>query len=426
MGAAASSPAPELLPDDIIREILLRVPPEPIYLLRASLVCKKWRYLIRDPAFLREFRARRRHAPSLVGFFREDGRFVPTGEPASDRVSAAHFSQPHGGGRRWRVFGSRHGRVLLSTTEHERELELLVWDPMTGSRSYFLPPQRAQPEYPEASSWIRRPLVVAPCVRGALICDHHVDGDGGCCHSRPFRVVLLFLSGTMFASVYSSRTGAWSDVTAANGWLSCISHWEPNTALVGNEIYWPEGRVEYRRRVSQNQISSPRRVEIPHHSSKLLGYNFNTNWLLHVKGLAISREDPYDCLQVFRDECGELGLAAVRGSRLHLFEPVADDYEDTATWSEYREIDLDALLPPPPNPIASSSAPPAKKTPLGFDEDANTIFLGTWNGVFALQLQSLKVNKILDAGVLRLSRNVARSTIIPYMSFFVAGGVGGG
>ncbi|CAN6288513.1 unnamed protein product [Urochloa humidicola] len=67
MGAVASLPAPELLPDDIIREILLRVPPEPIYLLRASLVCKKWRYLIRDPAFLREFRARRRHAPPPGG-----------------------------------------------------------------------------------------------------------------------------------------------------------------------------------------------------------------------------------------------------------------------------------------------------------------------------------------------------------------------
>ncbi|CAN6311552.1 unnamed protein product [Urochloa humidicola] len=425
MGAAASSPALALLPEDVIREILLHVPPEPIYLLRASLVCKKWRDFICDPAFLREFRARRRHAAPLVGFFREDGRFFPAGEPASDRVAAAHFSQPHGGGRRWRVFGSRHGRVLLATTEHERELELLVWDPMTGSRSYFLPPQSAQLH---PGSEIRHPLVVAPCVRGALVCDHDGDGDaGGCCHSRPFRVVLLFLSGSMYASVYSSQSGAWSDVTEANGWLYCLSHWEPNTVFVGNEIYWPEGRVEYhRRRVSQNEISSPRRVEIPHHSSKLLGYNFSANWLLHVKGLALSREDPYDCLQVFKDEYGELGLAAVRGSRLHLFEPVADDdYEDTATWSEYREIDLDALLPPP-NPMASSSTPPANKWPVGFDEDGNTIYLGTWNGVFALQLQSLKVNKILDAGVLRPYRNVARSTMIPYMSFFIAGGNGGG
>ncbi|OEL33421.1 hypothetical protein BAE44_0005560, partial [Dichanthelium oligosanthes] len=104
----------------------------------------------------------------LVGFFYPNGRFVPIGEPP-DRVAAAHFSQPHGGGRRWRVFGSRHGSVLLSTTEHERELELLVWDPMTGSRSYFLPPWHEQLEYPAAGGHTyfgRRPhpLVEPPCV----------------------------------------------------------------------------------------------------------------------------------------------------------------------------------------------------------------------------------------------------------------------
>ncbi|KAL6633950.1 hypothetical protein ACP70R_026621 [Stipagrostis hirtigluma subsp. patula] len=39
MGSASSSPV--VPPDDVVLEILLRVPPELIYLLRVSLVCKK-------------------------------------------------------------------------------------------------------------------------------------------------------------------------------------------------------------------------------------------------------------------------------------------------------------------------------------------------------------------------------------------------
>ncbi|TVU50093.1 hypothetical protein EJB05_01450 [Eragrostis curvula] len=433
MGGASSSPQP---PDDIVLEILLRVPPEPIYLLRASLVCKKWRRLVRAPAFLWEFRARRRHAPPLVGFFYPDGTFLPAGGEPPDRVAAAHFSRPHG--TRWRVFGSRHGRVLLSSagTGFSSEPQLLVWDPMTDDRSFLPPPRSPNPPagflFPGyARSPGPHPFVESPCIRAALVCGcagahGHLDGEDEDCRSRPFRVVLLFTrSGSMYAIVYSSQTGAWGDVSPVNGRWSCISHWEPNSVLVQNqELYWPEGHEEYYHNLEGQYLSS-RRVEIPDHSSKLFGYNFETNWLQHVRRLDISHEDPYDCLQVFKDGYGELGLAAVRRSRLHLFEPVAledgDEDGDIAAWSEYGDLDLDALLPPPPTtPVGSPPRAPVRKRPVGFDEDGNTIFLETENGVFALHIESLKVDKVLDAGVLRPYTSVVASTMIPYMSFFVA------
>lgn len=48
---------PELV-DDLVGEILLRVPPgEPACLVRASLVCKSWRHAVSDPAFRRRYRA---------------------------------------------------------------------------------------------------------------------------------------------------------------------------------------------------------------------------------------------------------------------------------------------------------------------------------------------------------------------------------
>ncbi|XP_066379526.1 uncharacterized protein [Miscanthus floridulus] len=165
MGGAAS-PSPALLPDDVILEILLRVPPEPIYFLRASLVCRKWRDIVLDPAFIRRFRARHHHVAPLVVFFRKDGSFVPAGEPP-DRIAPEHFSQLHGVGT-WRVFDSRHGRVLLSAGrwwcgDEGDELELLVWDPMTGHRTYISPPRNMLLEYPAAggrSYFDRHPFVI--------------------------------------------------------------------------------------------------------------------------------------------------------------------------------------------------------------------------------------------------------------------------
>uniref|UniRef100_N1R4Z7 Uncharacterized protein n=1 Tax=Aegilops tauschii TaxID=37682 RepID=N1R4Z7_AEGTA len=69
-GRSAASPPPLTLPlphDDLLLEILLRLPPEPIHLLRASLVSKHWRRLIHDARFLRRFRAFH-GVPPVLGF----------------------------------------------------------------------------------------------------------------------------------------------------------------------------------------------------------------------------------------------------------------------------------------------------------------------------------------------------------------------
>ncbi|PVH66002.1 hypothetical protein PAHAL_1G123500 [Panicum hallii] len=56
----APAPAPPLDNDDLLSDILLRLPPLPSSLPRASLVCKCWRRLVFAPAFVRSFRARHR------------------------------------------------------------------------------------------------------------------------------------------------------------------------------------------------------------------------------------------------------------------------------------------------------------------------------------------------------------------------------
>ncbi|CAN6181052.1 unnamed protein product [Urochloa humidicola] len=65
----AAPPAVELM-DDVVADILVRLPPGASkYLIRASAVCKSWRRVLRDPAFLRRYRDLHR-APLLLGFLR--------------------------------------------------------------------------------------------------------------------------------------------------------------------------------------------------------------------------------------------------------------------------------------------------------------------------------------------------------------------
>ncbi|OEL29865.1 hypothetical protein BAE44_0009117 [Dichanthelium oligosanthes] len=54
--------------EDILREILVRLPTEPSSLPRASLVCKQWLCIVSDPAFLRRYRAHHGE-PLLLGVF---------------------------------------------------------------------------------------------------------------------------------------------------------------------------------------------------------------------------------------------------------------------------------------------------------------------------------------------------------------------
>uniref|UniRef100_A0ACD5V8A3 Uncharacterized protein n=1 Tax=Avena sativa TaxID=4498 RepID=A0ACD5V8A3_AVESA len=63
----APPPPPPPLIDDVIAEILLRLPPdEPEHLFRASLVCKPWLLIICDPGFRRRYREFH-GAPPLLG-----------------------------------------------------------------------------------------------------------------------------------------------------------------------------------------------------------------------------------------------------------------------------------------------------------------------------------------------------------------------
>jgi hypothetical protein len=138
------TPAALRLPDDddLLQEILLRLSPLPSSLLRAGLVCKRWRRLLSDPHFLRRFRALHHREPPLLGFFSGgvDPSFNPTLD-APDRIPTRRFYlplRPEVGEVGWDFFGCRHGLALILNLT---SLDVTVWDPVTGDqRCVALPP----------------------------------------------------------------------------------------------------------------------------------------------------------------------------------------------------------------------------------------------------------------------------------------------
>ncbi|KAK1613784.1 hypothetical protein QYE76_019301 [Lolium multiflorum] len=116
----SSSPAPATLLDneDLLREILLRLPPKPSSLPLASLVCTRWRNILSDPQFLGCFR-KYHQKPPLLGFFVGTHgmrhNFLPIADTKSNCVPAERFAVPkcRSPYHYWDLCGCRHGLVLL-------------------------------------------------------------------------------------------------------------------------------------------------------------------------------------------------------------------------------------------------------------------------------------------------------------------------
>ncbi|KAL6610695.1 hypothetical protein ACP70R_040664 [Stipagrostis hirtigluma subsp. patula] len=372
MARGPSSPAPAAeLPPEVIQEILLRLPPRPSCFRRVSLVCKLWRRLARDPGFIRRFRLRHLHTPPLLGLLGSNPRFFP-GCEAPDRFTLPCFGVVDN----IRVLGCRHGRVLLHGRYRYGLLQLVLWDPTRGLSYVFSGPKN--PLHPGSC--------VPPPFHGSLICcvhdhDGHDEEEIEECPSRPFRVVILFyVSGCIYASasVYP-QPAWWRDLVSLDATHDLFSSIQPGV-LVGNAMYWLSSR-----------------------QSKIVVLHLDTNRLRLIESLPTDSQGSYDFYQIIKAGDGELGVAAIRGSNLHLFA-LTTISEGTAVWSQYRTVGLDTLLSPPVKAIEVS------------DEDASTIFLETTNGIFELRLESMEVNKVLQRG-----------EVIPkiaYRSFYVRGGSG--
>ncbi|PAN19994.1 hypothetical protein PAHAL_3G312100 [Panicum hallii] len=381
MDGCRASPAPASLPDndDLLLEILLRLPPLPSSLPRASLVCKRWRRLLSDPQFLRRFRAHHRKPPMLGFFFvdfdNDDGPipvFTPT-LATPDRIPPARFSFPNHSREGLFFLECRHGLALLFNW---RKLESVVWDPITGFRlSIAIPTEMKRND--------RHHHFKCDLYNGAVM--------RNCC-SGAFKVVTVFsnrLYKLAWACLYDSESGKWGNIISTA--VPSSTYLAQPSVLVGNAVCW----------------------------------------LLHFRGAGVLRfdtdkqsldviqmpEDIHDtddsCVDLLRTADGGLGIAILSKQRIQLWGQTAVS-DRVVGWVLQKTIELDKLISL--TPLMETQHP---TTIVGFDEDNNVFFLSTAIDTFMIQLESMKFTTLPKDDSIRL--------YYPYTSFYTTGwGIGGG
>ncbi|KAF0908299.1 hypothetical protein E2562_024713 [Oryza meyeriana var. granulata] len=361
---------------DLVAEILLRIQPdEPACLVRASAVCKPWRSLLANPAFLRRYRDFHR-APPLLGFLhnvvggsanRPENRFVP--------VTASPVSPPAIECPDWLALDCRHGRALLDAFPFSADFT--VWHPMTGQRRGI-----PRPDLPYFKSY------TAAVLCSAAGCDHLDCRRGG-----PFLLVVVGTDANeqdlwSWATVYSSDSDAWSPPTSAyliN--LNLTPRFDIDrkpAALVGDALHFALAE-----------------------GSGILKYNLGEYSLSLIHPPIVYKGG----IVVMAMEGNVLGLAGMEGSILSLWSSDVS-VDGVVRWEKRRVIKLESLIPSLDlaDPVPFAIAEPA---PIGFVEGADIVFMRTDAGVFMVELKSMCIRKVCEKGCFR--------AVFPYMSFYTPG-----
>ncbi|XP_014752338.1 uncharacterized protein LOC100831669 isoform X2 [Brachypodium distachyon] len=337
-----SDPSPPALLDDLIIEILIRLPPdEPEHLFHASLVCKLWNHLLSGRAFLRRYGEFRR-APPFLGFFHNRfglACFVPTTSfrlPDSDLANCS-------------VLDCRHGRVLLQDCS-SRDL-LQIWDPMTGEKQHV-----RLPSIPTTTSFYKAAVFCA-----TPDCDHLS------CHGGPFLVAFVTTDpqdgAPAQACLYSSETGVWS----APSYLQLDYYVDTLPPVqVGDTLYFT---CESRDMILCYDLGGDRDLS------------------------AIDVPDIYqDGIALMLMEDGALGFAGLHTVAIHLWSLKSP--ERVAAWEKQRVINLEML------PHCDLRAPMYYLLGIAQDCISDNIFVETDAGVFMIELKSERAVKVCERGCL--------------------------
>ncbi|TVU16192.1 hypothetical protein EJB05_39744 [Eragrostis curvula] len=357
-GPGATLPLPPL-PDDIIAEILIRLPQDdPSCLLRALLTCKGWLRIVSDPDFRRRL-GLFHPTPPMLGFIPFD-HFIPfvqtTGGFIATTVSP--FSLPNSLPRP-RAMDCRHGRALF----FDGHDTIIVWEPMTGVRWDV--------HVPLVDHFFTPSMAVVCAVNS---CDH------SCCSGGPFLVVFSTSKGEdLLVFVYSSETGAWVETALIPGISRVFGNvLQRPSVLVGQAIYFLHNHgVRY-----------------------ILECGLDGSYVALVK-IPDGMHTHDEGLLLMPAEDGGLGFAGLVESSLSLWSLKEDGHgvSDDSRWLCHRVIGLSNLLPE--GQVMNL---------LGFAEGINAIFIGIDDDIFTVELKPERSRRVCAMENIR--------GLLPLLSFY--------
>ncbi|KAK3126243.1 hypothetical protein QOZ80_7AG0553690 [Eleusine coracana subsp. coracana] len=368
------------LMDDLVDEVLLRIPPdEPASLVRAALVCKRWRSIVTEPGFRRRFR-QFHGTPPLLGvlchmtsypYFNDGHDFDPLPTTHFVPTFSLSFCPTHASHYRWRHGDVRHGRILLYGVPWRVDYHMnniVVWDPITDDWQELpkLPTMRMN----YTCNW----NIAIACAAGDR-CDH-LD-----CHRGPFLVIFMGINyQEIFTYVYSSESNVWSERISSERRYRWTFTEQLPAVLVGNSVYFlvhmNKGIVRFD--LNLKQISA---ISLP-------------CTLLNQRIMLMAMEDRRS-----------LGYGTVSESKVFIWE-VYCDLGDYSRLGPNRVIDLEKLMP----------ASALEQTPVvnGFiDGLSRVLFIWTVDGFFTVDMKSEHVREI--------SKCCAFDRVITYFSFYTPG-----
>ncbi|KAM3403137.1 hypothetical protein ACQJBY_006725 [Aegilops geniculata] len=377
--------------ENLLPEVLIRLPAQPSSLPRASLVCKQWRHLIADPQFLRRFCAHHREPP-IIGVFLDFYRGDLSFRSVLDRPDlipperfSVRFDGIEGGGVEgndgiWSFRRCRHGRVLFTRGDHLGKgcRQILVWDPVTGDRRFIGSPPQLDHDW--SKSHVQADVL---CAAGDK---DHVHGS---CHSSPFKVVLVCADKLVArACVYSSETNSWGDLISTDvpyHTMSCVGS---RSILVGNSLHWFIFGTQ----------TGILKLDLDTRSLAVVEVSPDAHASHH--GLYLSTLG------------GGLGFIVVSDDFVAQLWVRTTDFDGVAGWMPAQAIELNKLLPLRPGEWTNL------QTVLEVAGDENVVFMSTIGGVFMVHLESLQFKKIFESNPFA---ECTTSTIHPFTSFFTAG-----
>lgn len=351
--------------DDLLMEIVLRLPPLPSSLPRASAVCTRWRRLVCDPAFFRRFCLHHRRNPPILGFFVADRvrrplYFAPTLE-VPNRVPTERFFLEHGDDDE--IIDCRHGLVLILLGDGNR---FLVWEPLTGDRHHIIAPPH--------------PRFGLTPIHGAVL---HLAWD-----DDYFQVVLVGLEGAQAnALFYSSKTMVWKNLISPplpdkdpSSGPPTLSFKNPPSVLVVNSLHW---LVYDRQSLSEVMDGIPI-------ANSLVEFDVRTHNLSVARVVGdINNMTDYQILVI--PEEGAVSLLTVSGLREHIWRRRTDCDGDTC-WVITRIVDLNTRLPIDPQKHVG------RVIIRGLAEYNRVLLLSSASRLFTFQLDTFRYDKFRDTG----------------------------